>query len=309
MTRIVRFRSISRHRQTLTFLFFLFLTAARPCPAADVQTFIIFAVDGLGANVLRAKMPANFREFQSESAYSFTARGVMPTVTFPNFTSMISGAGPEQHGVTSNEWRPDKFTIAPSCRGEGGHFPTIFGLLHQARPTAKLGMFFDGTSGFPFIAEEGVPDKVGVGLGADATLAMALEYITSAKPALVFLHVDLMDHAGHTEGWESPAYDEALGHCDKLLGQIMARLRETGMLPATMVLITADHGGVGKRHGGNSMTELEIPWMLRGPGVAPGKALTGPINTFDTASTIADVFGLHQPACWIGRPVKEAFGK
>jgi predicted AlkP superfamily pyrophosphatase or phosphodiesterase len=308
MTRIVRFSSISRHRRTLTLLF-LFLTAARPCPAADVQTFIIFAVDGLGANVLRAKMPANFREFQRESAYSFTARGVMPTVTFPNFTSMISGAGPEQHGVTSNEWRPDKFTIAPSCRGESGHFPTIFGLLHQARPTAKLGMFFDGTSGFPFIAEEGVPDKVGVGLGADATLAMALEYITSAKPALVFLHVDLMDHAGHTEGWESPAYDEALGHCDKLLGQIMARLRETGMLPATMVLITADHGGVGKRHGGNSMTELEIPWMLRGPGVAAGKELTGPINTFDTASTIAEIFGLHQPACWIGRPVKEAFGK
>jgi predicted AlkP superfamily pyrophosphatase or phosphodiesterase len=266
-------------------------------------------VDGLGANVLRAKMLPNFKAFQQESAYSLTARGVMPTVTFPNFASMISGAGPEQHGVTSNDWRPDKFTIAPSCKGEGGHFPTIFGLLHQARPTAKLGMFFDGTSGFPFIAEEGVPDKIGVGLGADATLAMALEYITSAKPTLVFLHVDLMDHAGHTEGWESPAYDEALDHCDKLLGQLMARLREATMLPTTMVLISADHGGVGKRHGGNSMTEIEIPWMLRGPGVAAGKELTVPINTFDTASTIAEIFGLHQPACWIGRPVKEAFQK
>jgi len=121
MTRIVSFRSISCHRQTIT-LAALFLTAACVCSAAEVQTFIIFAVDGLGANVLRAKMPPNFREFQRESAYSFTARGVMPTVTFPNFASMISGAGLEQHGVTSNEWRPDKFTIAPSCRGEGGHF-------------------------------------------------------------------------------------------------------------------------------------------------------------------------------------------
>jgi len=230
----------------------------------------------------------------------------MPTVTFPNFASMLSGAGPEQHGVTSNEWRPDKFTIAPECRGEGGHFPTIFGLLHEQRPTAKLGMFFDG-GGFPFIVEEGVPDKIGTAKGPDATLELALDYITAAKPLLVFLHVDLMDHAGHTEGWESSAYDEALNHCDKLLGQLMARLKETQMLSTTVVLISSDHGGVGKRHGGNSMTEIEIPWMLRGPGVAVGKELTVPINTFDTASTIAEMFGLHQPACWIGRPVKAAF--
>ena len=118
-----------------------------------------------------------------------------------------------------------------------------------------------------------------------------------------------MDHAGHTEGFESPAYDEALLHCDQLLGQLMENLRDAGMLPSTVVLISADHGGIGKRHGGNSMTEIEIPWMIHGPGVAAGKELTGPINTFDTASTIAEIFGVPQPACWIGRPVREAFRK
>jgi predicted AlkP superfamily pyrophosphatase or phosphodiesterase len=284
----------------------LFLSALSLCGAAEVRTVIIFAVDGLGANVLRARMPPHFREFQRESAYSLEARGVMPTLTFPNFASMLSGAGPEQHGVTSNDWRPDKFSIAPSCRGEDGRFPTIFGLLRRQQPAAKLGMFFDG-DGFPFIVEAGAPDKIGTGQGPDATLVLALDYITSARPALVFLHVDLMDHAGHTEGFESAAYDEALNHCDRLLGELMARLRETDMLTTTVVLISADHGGIGKRHGGNSMTEIEIPWMIRGPGVATGRELTVPINTFDTASTIAEIFGLHQPACWIGRPVREAF--
>jgi|SRR5580658_3965924 predicted AlkP superfamily pyrophosphatase or phosphodiesterase len=284
----------------------LLLLAVPLSAAPEVRTVIIFAVDGLGANVLRARMPPHFREFQRESAFSLHARGVMPTVTFPNFASMLSGAGPEQHGVTSNDWRPDKFTIAPSCQGEGGHFPTIFGLLRHEQPSAKLAMFFDG-DGFPFIVEPGVPDKIGNGQGPDATFAMALDYITSAKPMLVFLHLDLMDHAGHTEGFESAAYDEALDHCDKLLGQLMARLGETKMLAATLVLISADHGGIGKRHGGNSMTEIEIPWMIHGPGVAAGKELTQPINTFDTASTIAEIFGLHPPSCWIGRPIREAF--
>jgi arylsulfatase A-like enzyme len=44
----------------------------------------------------------------------------------------------------------------------------------------------------------------------------------------------------------------------------MARLKEAKMLDSTVVLISADHGGVGNRHGGDSMTEIEIPWLVSG---------------------------------------------
>jgi hypothetical protein len=57
------------------------------------------------------------------------------------------------------------------------------------------------------------------------------------------------------------------------------------------------------------MTELEIPWMIRGPGVAAGKEIAEPIDTFDTARTIAYIYGLEPPACWIGRPVLAAFAR
>jgi hypothetical protein len=50
----------------------LFLSAVSL--GAAVRTVIIFAVDGLGANVLRAKMPPHFREFQREGAYSLVAQ-------------------------------------------------------------------------------------------------------------------------------------------------------------------------------------------------------------------------------------------
>lgn len=277
-------------------------------PVEGIRTVVILGVDGLSANALRGGMPPHFRAFQQEGAYSLKARGVMPTVTFPNFASMLSGAGPEQHGVTSNDWRPDVFTIAPSCQGAGGHFPTVFGLLREQMPKAALAMFFDG-EGFPFIVERGVPDKVAMGQGADATFALAMEYLTRAQPALMFLHLDLMDHAGHTEGFESPAYARALAHCDELLGQMMDGLRESGMIGSTIVLISSDHGGAGREHGRSTMTELEIPWMIRGPGVAAGKEIAEPIDTFDTASTVAYIYGLKQPACWIGKPVIEAFRK
>jgi phosphopentomutase len=71
--------------------------------------------------------------------------------------------------------------------------------------------------------------------------------------------------------------------------------------------VTADHGGKGKKHGGNSMDELLIPWILKGPGVREDTELKTRIDTFDTAPTIAHIFGLKTPTCWIGKPVLDAF--
>jgi len=84
----------------LVFCASVLLTLPSGARAAEVKTVLIFAVDGLGANVLRANTPPHFAAFIRNGSYSLHARGVMPTVTFPNFASMISGAGPEQHGVT-----------------------------------------------------------------------------------------------------------------------------------------------------------------------------------------------------------------
>ena len=55
------------------------------------------------------------------------------------------------------------------------------------------------------------------------------------------------------------------------------------------------------------MAEIEIPWILHGPGVAAGKEITAPVNTYDTAATVAHLFGLKPPSCWIARPVLTAF--
>ena len=51
-------------------------------------------------------------------------------------------------------------------------------------------------------------------------------------------------------------------------------------------------------------------WKLDPPsGVAAGRELRVPVRTYDTAATVAYLLDLKPPDCWIGRPVKEAFGK
>ncbi len=92
-----------------------------------------------------------------------------------------------------------------------------------------------------------------------------------------------------------------------MIGKILDALKDAGIADTSLVLITSDHGGKGKGHGGSTMEEIEIPWILHGRGVAPGRELSAMVNTYDTAATVAYALGLAPPRCWIARPVVDAF--
>jgi len=239
-------------------------------------------------------------------ASTLHARAVMPTVSSPNWASMIMGAGPEQHGVTTNDWEPTKFEIAPTAVGPGGTFPTIFGLLRSQRPSARIACFHDW-AGFSRLFEPKVADIVEHPKGPEQTTERAITYFKQKQPDFTFVHLDHVDGAGHDHGHGTPQYYQAVAEADRLIGLILEGLKDAGMAKNTIVLITADHGGKDKGHGGATMGEIEIPWILAGPGVAKGKELATHVNTYDTAATVAYVFGLKTPDCWIARPVVEAF--
>src|SRR3954470_14067976 len=107
------------------------------------QRAVLLGIDGLGSKGLASAHTPNIDSLRRNGAWTLHARGVMPTSSSPNWASMIMGAGPEQHGVTSNDWKPDQFDIAPVCTGRGGIFPTIFGVLREKRPDAKLACFHE----------------------------------------------------------------------------------------------------------------------------------------------------------------------
>jgi len=219
---------------------------------------------------------------------------------------MIMGAGPEQHGVTSNDWETNKFEITPLVVGSGGMFPTIFGALREQRPTAIIGCFHDW-EGFGRLFERSAVNVIDHPVGPTNTVEHAIAYFKEKKPTFTFIHLDHVDHAGHTFGHGTPEYYRSVEVADKLIGDAIRGLREAGMWETTVLLVTADHGGKGKGHGGNSMGELEIPWIITGPGIVAGRELKTNVNTYDTAVTAAYLLGIHPPDCWIGKPITEAF--
>ena len=279
------------------------LPAVTAAPAGHV---IVIGVDGLGAEGVRnAEAPA-LRGLMKSGAWTLKARAVMPSSSSPNWASMIMGAGPDLHGVTSNDWMPDKFDVKPAALGSGGIFPTIFGVVREQRPEATIAVFHDWKD-FGRLLETNSPNMLKHVKDAIETTETAIKYLKEKKPSFMFIHLDGVDHAGHAFGWTSPQYRKAVEMTDSLISGVLDAIVETGLKNDTVVLVTADHGGKGKKHGGDSREELEIPWILSGPGVVAGREIKSTVNTYDTAPTLAFLFDVKPPACWIGRPIMEAF--
>jgi len=264
---------------------------------------IIIGVDGMSPDGVRNAETPIMHDMMARGSWSLHARGVMPTTSGANWASIIDGAGPEQHGVTSNDWQVGEFNFPTSVTGSGGYFPSIFQVLTDQHPEWEIGSIYHW-EGFGNLYDHRFVDYDIHGPTEDETAALAEAYIKSKKPQFLFVHLDLVDHAGHEYGWGTPQYNQAVAKADTLIGQIRQATVEAGIADDTVILITSDHGGVGKGHGGETMAELEIPWIVSGKAIKPGVELDLPINTFDTAATAAWLLGADIPYAWIGRPVR-----
>ncbi len=282
------------------------LTACRARRPALARQIIIIGVDGMGAQgFLNAGVP-NLKKLAKEGALTLKARNVMPTVSKPCWGSILMGAGPEQHGVTSNAWLVTEHTLEPMARDEDGYFPSVFSVIRKNLPGAEIGIFFD----WPELADifnNKYLNRLAVTKNAEETFVLSIPYILEKKPRLVFLYIGHPDEVGHDKGYASPEFYRSLDEVDAKIGELIAALKAAGVYDQVHLLIVADHGGVEKGHGGETMLEVEVPWIIRGPGVVRGTTISQPVNIYDTASTVLYLFRLAQPSAWTGRPVLGAF--
>jgi len=263
---------------------------------------IIVGVDGLSTDgVMKANTPT-LHDMMKNGSWSLHARGVLPTTSGANWASIINGVGPEQHGVTSNDWKVGEFNFPTSVIGSGGFFPSIFQVLSDQHPEWEVASIYEW-DGFGNLYDHRFVDYDAHGKDPDDTTALAQAYIKAKRPNFLFMHLDLVDHAGHSYGHGSPRYYEAVAKADALIAKIRQAAVAAGIADDTVILVTSDHGGVGKGHGGETLAELEIPWIAVGKGIKAGVELDLPINTFDTTATVAWLLGAKPPYAWLGRAV------
>ena len=75
----------------------------------------------------------------------------------------------------------------------------------------------------------------------------------------------------------------------------------------TIFILTADHGGLNKGHGGKTMQEMQTPFIISGKGIKKGYNFTESMMIFDVASTLANIYKIQPPKVWIGRRMQQVF--
>lgn len=269
---------------------------------------ILIGLDGWGSySVEKANMP-HVKRLMQNGTYTLKKRSVLPSSSAVNWSSMFMGAGPELHGYT--DWGTQTPDLPSRELNQHGIFPTVFQLLRDASPQAEIGCLYEW-EGIKYLVDTlALSYQQQIADCAKYPKAMseiAGKYIKEKKPALAGIIFDGPDHTGHVDGHDTPAYYTKLEELDGYIGQIIQAVEEAGILEKTIFIVTSDHGGIHKGHGGKTMQEMETPFIICGKNIKKGGCFNESMMQFDVASTIASIFGLKQPQVWIGRPMTQVF--
>ncbi|WP_374529150.1 alkaline phosphatase family protein [Novosphingobium sp.] len=258
------------------------VTAAAVLPAAaQASPVLMISIDGLRpGGILEAekrglKLP-NLRRMMADGAYATGVAGVLPTVTYPSHTTLITGASPAKHGVVNNT------TFDPAQINAGGWYwyasdikvPTLWsaagakglsvGNVHWPVSVGATGITWnlpqlwrtghgDDAKLIAALATPGlIPELEGAtGLtyaaGIDESIeadenrgAFAVSLIGRHHPDFMTVYFTALDHQQHMDGPDTPGAHAVLERIDALVGQVMAA--ELAAHPDATVALVSDHG-------------------------------------------------------------------
>lgn len=251
-------------------------------------------LDGLRPDAIAPAQAENLIQFQQQSAHTLTAQSVMPTITLPCHMTLFHSIPAARHGIVDNEWR----TVARPVRGlfelfraRGKRSAAVYSwetFRELWRPGSLVLSYFEDVCYQPD--------------GDEVMAAIASQYIQRDDLDFMFVYFGSIDLAGHAHGWMTDGYLAQVHAVDALVGQVL------DAVPAgSTVLMQADHGGHERTHGTESSQDMNIPWMVAGPGIRANYSIQQPVCLLDTAPTLARILGLDADPDWEGVVIEEIF--
>ncbi|RPD96669.1 alkaline phosphatase family protein [Aureibaculum marinum] len=246
---------------------------------------VIISIDGFRPDFyLEKKWPTpNLKSLAKNGVYVNGVNGIFPTVTYPSHTTLVTGVGPDKHGVYYNTEIDDKgqsrnwiydfssiqeqtlwevakekglttasvsWPITANCPFIDYNIPEIWSFqnpLDRRDATKKYanpkGLF-----------EETIDNATGkldideynlTSLAMDQNLARIASYILKEyKPNLLTIHLPNTDGAQHKQGREGDLVMKAIAGADQAVSTIIEGLKKADLLNQTDIIITGDHGFV-----------------------------------------------------------------
>jgi hypothetical protein len=286
--------------------------SATPVPLeGSANAVLLVSIDGLAARHvetgLEKKTLPTFARLLSEGAGTLNARCESRiSVTIPNHTSMISGRPavevpgyPKEtsHLVLYN-YDPGGTATVHDENPALGYVTSVFDevhdrggrtLLYSSKDKFEL---YHRSYSAPYARKDPYPpddgdDKIDdfrvIADSVDLFPKFIDHFRTAidahpAGPNFALLHFRETDSAGHSFGWDSDEYTDALLLGDELLGVLLDTLSTDATFEHTLLILTTDHGGTGMGHSNyKDSLVYRIPFIVWGPGVP------GAVDLYDAA--------------------------
>jgi predicted AlkP superfamily pyrophosphatase or phosphodiesterase len=228
------------------------------------QPVVLISVDGLDQRYLRdcdrlgLKIP-NLRKLMQSGAWAAGVVGEIPTITWPEHTTILTGVPPAVHGIQQNQrwdyslikvktlWSelndahlstaaitwpvtvnaPITWNLPEYFEKRQGGAMDLAAIAKKATP----GLLDEIASRFPSFPQQWMDDRT-------RTLA-ALFLIEQRHPDFLAVHFVDLDAEEHDTRPFSPASNAVLEYTDELIGRILAALPKN-----TVFALASDHGFV-----------------------------------------------------------------
>jgi predicted AlkP superfamily pyrophosphatase or phosphodiesterase len=245
------------------------------------QPVLVISIDGLPpryvaeADARGLKIP-NLRGFITQGAFAQGVVGVMPSVTYPSHTTMVTGVSPAEHGVYSNT------PFDPLLANDDGWYwyaqdirvPTLWGAASSAGlgtaavnwPVTVGDRHIDtllpefwrrgNAEDLKLIRALGRPEGLIVAMdkklgpfvdGYTDTVEsdrirtrFAVSVLQERKPFLMGVHLIALDGTEHHDGPDTPATYAVLEALDGMIGELTHAA--LAARPDTVVAVVSDHG-------------------------------------------------------------------
>lgn len=271
----------------------LFLSFALTSWSQIKNPILVISVDGLRPDAI-LKADANVMQALIRTGtYFVNAVTVRPSITLPSHTSMLTGLDPKQHGIWWNDYQPHLGIVK---------YPTLFEFAKKAGLSTAA---FVGKSKFLHLNRPNSLTYFEVTEQNGDSVSKALKkYLANNElPDITWLHIPDPDRVGHKLGWMSPFYIDAVDDADEAVKEILEAATKKSKNGPPVVILTADHGGMGFNHSQDNDENNHIPLVVNGPGIEPGVLKYTRVCIYDVTPTVLRLKDLPLADNFMGRPL------
>jgi predicted AlkP superfamily pyrophosphatase or phosphodiesterase len=241
----------------------------------DDPRVIMISIDGLKPSSYTdpSSNAPTLRALAQSGVWAEGVVGVLPTVTYPSHTTLVTGVDPAVHGIVDNR------IFDPEGRSNGAWFyyardikvPTLAMAarsrgLRAGAVTWPVTVGMDLDYNVPEFFRSNHPENVTMlrALSSPRTLMDAVEatrgkpfgwpqtdrdrtdlttfILKNFDPHVMLLHLIDMDDTQHKYGPGTPEAAATLARVDALVGEIVATVKAAGRADRTNIAIVSDHG-------------------------------------------------------------------